>query len=190
MPSAPNLLIVHGSYGKPEGNWFPWLRQMLEDEGAKVKVPQFPTPEGQSFASWSRIAKCALSGWDPADTILAGHSTGAIFILRLAELAEKPYRALFPVCPFVRDLGLTEYDPLNADFVHHKFDWGRIKRGAKQITCLAGANDPYVPFAYSEEVAAASGAEMIAVEKGGHLNAESGYREFPLLLEKIREACA
>ncbi len=44
-----NVFIFHGSSGYPEENWFPWLKQKLEDKGLEVFVPKFPTPEGQSF---------------------------------------------------------------------------------------------------------------------------------------------
>jgi predicted alpha/beta hydrolase family esterase len=187
MPSRTDFLVVHGTGGSPDGNWFPWLKQKLEAGGAKVFVPRFPTPEGQSFNAWLKIAQAALKNCAPANTMLVGHSTGGSFVLRLAELAPKPYKTIFSICPFVRALGLKDYDSLNSTFVHHAFDWARIKKNAGKIICFAGDNDPYVPLAYSRQVAEYAGAELIVIEKGGHLNAESGYREFPQLLEKIRQ---
>jgi predicted alpha/beta hydrolase family esterase len=44
-----NIFIIHGSYGNPDENWFPWLKKELEQEGHKVFVPKFPTPEDQSL---------------------------------------------------------------------------------------------------------------------------------------------
>jgi predicted alpha/beta hydrolase family esterase len=82
-------------------------------------------------------------------------------------------------------LGLPKFDPLNASFVHPAFDWARVKRGAQKIICFAGDNDPYVPLACSRDVADKAEVELVVVEKAGHLNAESGYRQFPLLLENI-----
>jgi uncharacterized protein len=187
MFSGTNFLIVHGSRGEPDGNWFPWLKQKLENLGGKVFAPQFPTPENQSFDAWHKVAEQALSGCAAGNTVLIGHSTGAVFVLRMAELAVQPYRSIFSVCPFVCDLGLKDYDNLNADFVHHAFSWPKVAKGALKITCLAGDNDPYVPLERSEDIAANIGTRLIVIEKAGHLNAESGYREFPLLLEKIRE---
>ena len=66
-------------------------------------------------------------------------------------------------------------------------DWAGIRNGAKKITCFAGDNDPYVPLAYSEDVAKnIPNAELIVIKDGGHLNTEFSYREFPSLLEKIQ----
>jgi predicted alpha/beta hydrolase family esterase len=185
MPSRTDFLIVHGSRGGPDSNWFHWLTQKLEAGRNRVFAPRFPTPEGQSFDAWLKVAQTALKDSARANTILIGHSTGASFVLRLAELAAQPYKAVYPICPFVQDLGLKDYDPLNASFNHHVFDWPRIKKHAGKITCFAGNNDPYVPLAYSQKVAKDAGADMVVIAKGGHLNADAGYHEFPQLLEKI-----
>ncbi len=185
MPSATNYLIVHGAYGSPEENWFPWLKHELEKGWGRVFVPQLPTPEGQLLSNWLKIVETELNGCLPTDTVLIGHSTGAVFVLRMAERTSQPYKAIFSVCPFARDLGLAKFDPLNASFVHPAFDWARVKQGSQKTTCFAGDNDPYVPLACTRDVADKSGAELVVIEKAGHLNAEFGYREFPLLLEKI-----
>jgi len=33
--------IIHGTYGKPEENWFTWLKENLEERGHEVIVPSF-----------------------------------------------------------------------------------------------------------------------------------------------------
>jgi predicted alpha/beta hydrolase family esterase len=190
MATPTDFLIIHGTLGGPESNWFPWLKQKLAQGGHKVSVPHFPTPEDQSFASWHIVAEQALKEFNPDRTVLIGHSTGAVCVLRLAEIASKPYQAVFSICPFVRDLGLDPYDRLNSSFVHHPFDWQRIKNKAGSICCFAGDDDPYVPLSYSVEVAEKTGGDLTIVEKGGHLNAETGFLEFPLLLDRIGQTGA
>lgn len=39
-----NVIIIHGAYGNPEENWFPWLKKELEKLDCRVFVPKFPTP--------------------------------------------------------------------------------------------------------------------------------------------------
>jgi predicted alpha/beta hydrolase family esterase len=179
-----NYLIVHGAGGSPQGNWFPWLQDRLAP--VPVRVPRFPTPEGQTLSAWLDIADNALAGWPPENTVLVGHSSGALLVLRLAERAVTPYKAVFAICPFARALDLPEFDPLNASFVHPGFDWEAVSRGAQSITCFAGDNDPYVPLAYSQEVAKACGAELVVIPGGGHLNAEAGRHAFPELLQRLK----
>ena len=187
MNSRLNYLIVHGTYGYPEENWFPWLKNKLS-ANANVVVPKFPTPEGQTLASWLTIADAAIKNWTPDSTVLIGHSAGAVLVLRMAEKAKKPFRAVYPVCPFAQPLNLPQFDPLLSSFVEPPFDWQAVQRGAKTITCFAGDDDPYVPLGYSDKVARPAGAALIVIKKGGHLNEAAGYLEFPRLLEEIIQA--
>jgi predicted alpha/beta hydrolase family esterase len=47
-------------------------------------------------------------------------------------------------------------------------------------------NDQYVPLQKGSELADNLGVELMVVKNGGHLNADSGFTEFPQLLDDIR----
>lgn len=70
-----NILIIHGTYGNPEENWFPWLKSELEDKGCGVYVPEFPTQEGQSLESWLKIFEDYEENLNE-DSIVVAHSSG------------------------------------------------------------------------------------------------------------------
>jgi len=56
-----NIFIIHGSYGYPEENWFPWLKKELKKLGDRVFVPQFPIPkEKRRNQAWGGHD---LTGW-------------------------------------------------------------------------------------------------------------------------------
>lgn len=184
MPGK-NCLIIHGAFGSPQGNWFPWLKRELEKDGWKVKVPTFPTPEGQSLSAWQKIAESELVGVDAQNTVLVGHSIGAALALRLAEITKLPYKALFLVSPFLKKINLPDLDAINATFYEHQYDWAKIISNAGRIHSFAGDNDPYVPLGHSEEVALNAKSDLVVIKEGGHLNAEFGYDKFPLLLDAI-----
>lgn len=89
------LFIIHGAYGHPGENWFPWLRKELETLGFQVFVPRFPTPENQTLDSWMKVfSQYKLD----EETILVGHSLGVPFILSLVEKFK--VRACFLVAGF------------------------------------------------------------------------------------------
>ena len=49
-----NYIIIHGSFGSKDGNWFPWLKNKLKDKN--VVVPQMPIGVGnQNFENWSKV---------------------------------------------------------------------------------------------------------------------------------------
>ncbi|HAX90879.1 MAG TPA: hypothetical protein DCY07_01535 [Rhodospirillaceae bacterium] len=184
MNARTNIIIVHGTGGSPEGNWFPWMKVELEALGGHVLVPRFPTPEGQSFEAWREVFLRVANGLRKENTILIGHSIGAPFVMRMAEESEGPYKAIFPICPFTKTLGCC-FDELNATFVDNVYDWDRVKAGAKHRLCFAGDDDPYVPLSFSQEAATKMEVELRIIPKGGHLNAEFGYLSFPQLLVEV-----
>ena len=50
-----NYIIVHGSFGSCDGNWFPWLKQKLESKKLIVDVPQMPVGVGnQNYENWEK----------------------------------------------------------------------------------------------------------------------------------------
>lgn len=189
---SKRVIVIHGTMGSPEGNWFPWLTQQLGERGIEVLCPALPTPEGQDLEGWLTAFRRAVGALHESD-ILVGHSIGAAFVLRVLEQSPVFVRAAVLVAPFSRSLGLPAFDTLNASFISAPFRWGRIRKGARQFFVFAGDNDPYVPLAYSEDIAGALDIPTQVVPGGGHLNAESGYTEFRelvQLLEKVIDPIA
>ncbi|GEM_PF-2655798 len=90
------VFLIHGAYGHPEENWFPWLKQQLEASGWTVFTPTFPTPENQSLESWKKAFAPYLSKIDE-QSILVGHSLGPAFILSILE----DLNFQIPACFFV-----------------------------------------------------------------------------------------
>ena len=78
-----NYLLIHGSFGSPFVNWFPYLRKELENKEKIVYTPDFPTGVGyQTYENWEKLLKCYVDfGILNENTIIFAHSIAPIFIL-------------------------------------------------------------------------------------------------------------
>lgn len=183
-----NAFIFHGTMSSPDENWFPWLAKNLKKEWIETVVPEFPTPENQSLESWFDVMDEYVDSIDE-NTILIGHSLGATFLLRLLEVLEKPVGLAVLVSGLIGQIDFPEFDELNASFIEYEFDWKKIRNNAREFMVIHGSDDPYVSIEHAYEIAKQTKAGTHIIEKGGHLNAASGYSKFnklfDLLLERI-----
>lgn len=179
-----HFFIIHGAYGNPDENWFPWLKQQLESHGHTVSIPAFPTPENQTLANWMDVFSPYLPKID-RETVFVGHSLGPAFILSVLERISVPVQSCFFVSGFVGLLGDKRFDSINSSFVTKDFHWQRIRENCGRFVLYHSDNDPYVPAEKAHELATKLNGELIVVSGGGHLNADGGYHTFPALLDDI-----
>lgn len=118
--------------------------------------------------------------------MLVGHSIGATFILHVLERLSQPVAHSIFVAPVMDDIKYPEYSELNHPFVHHAFNWQKIKANAGKINILCGHDDPYLPITHAQKLHAAIGGGLQVVAEGGHLNAESGYTTLPHLMNFLK----
>lgn len=173
------IYLIHGAYGNPSENWFPWLTAELKKKGHTVIIPQFPTPVGQTLENWNNEF---LEYEVDDDTIFVGHSIGVAFVLSILE--RHKVKAAFLVAGFCSPLG-NNFDAINKTFVDREFDWETIRHNCENFYVFNSDNDPYVRLEKGAELAASVRSELIIVKNAGHFNLVSGYTKFPMLLEKI-----
>lgn len=178
------IIIIHGWEGSPQGDWFPWLRGQLEQFGYEVIVPAMPNPNFPVMQKW--LAKLGTIVGDPDENVyLVGHSLGVIAILRYLESlnqSEKIGGAVL-VAGFPEPIG---YKELNS-FFQKPLDYEKIKKTAKKFVAVHSDNDPYVPMRNGELLRDKLGAELLIIKEGGHLNAENGYTELPIVLDILKK---
>jgi predicted alpha/beta hydrolase family esterase len=180
-----NAVILHGTGNTPEGNWFSWLDKELTKLGYEVWLPQLPDAQTPNAEKYNKLL--LNHGFDFNDeTILVGHSSGAVSILNLLqELPENiKIKASFLVGAFKGPLGKET----RSELFPKPFDFEKIRSRCSKFVFMHSDNDPYCPLADAKYLSEKLGGEL-HVEKGqGHFNLEAGpqYKEFPLLLEIIK----
>ena len=177
------IIIVHGTNGNPDENWFPWLEKELEKRGFTVAVPQFPTPNGQTIENWMKTLAPFREDFG-SDTILVGHSLGVPFILHVLETLDKTIAAAFLIAGFTGPLG-GKNDPLNASIAEGDFNWGVIRKNCRKFFTYYSDNDTRVPKEKTQGLAKRLYAEERLIPGAGHFNTAAGFSAFPELLEDI-----
>lgn len=177
-------VILHGTDGNPDSNWFMWLKSQLESQGYKVWVPLLPnnhTPNRQVYNDF-----LLDSGWDFTDNIVVGHSSGAVSVLNLLMDDRCPtIQAAGMVGVWAHmegtDLGTEQFKDL---FPSQGFDFSKIKNSARHFLYIHGSDDPYCPIEQAKWLAKQTGGNFVTVPNGQHLGANR--RELTELTDLIQ----
>lgn len=177
-----SAIILHGTQGAPDNNWFKWLEVELQSRGLEVWLPQLPRPELPSLRLSTDLILDNCPFPIDADTLMVGHSSGAIVALTVAQENKGSVGAIVGVSVFHdNSLGWAP----NNELFDMAFDWPAIRRNAKRILFVHSDNDPYVPLEKAKYVADNCQAELVVMKGEGHFNLEKSgeYKVFPKLVE-------
>ena len=195
------FVILHGSFGSKDGNWFPQLKEKLELLNQEVILEQFPVddwnkvleigkkygPTKQNLKDWlMTFEKKIFPRIKDDKVVVVAHSLGPLFLLHVVEKFSIKIDAAIFVSPFLYippNEKLWPIDLVNKSFYKQEFDFKILKERIPLSYVLYADNDPYVPIDKALEFADKLGSAKIPVLGGGHLNAEVNLNEFPLVLE-------
>lgn len=157
-------LIVHGLDGSPAPHWQAWWAA-TDPTALMVDLPQphHPLPE-----AWE--AELAGMILRHPDSIVVGHSLGAVVIARiLAKWPQLRIGAAMLVAPA---------ETLGSDRIGH---FGPIPEHAFDVPALvvASTTDPWMSLRRADGLARSWGADLINLGAAGHINAAAGYGPWP-----------
>lgn len=186
------VFIAHGWDGHPKEGWFPWLKEKLEAKGFEVFIPQLPDPGSPRIHNW--VPKLAETvGTPDEDTYFIGHSMGCQTIARYLETLPKGVKvggAVF-VAGFFKRLSNLEDEPDVKETEKHwmstPINLDKVKPHLPRSVALFSDNDPYVPLDNQDDFKNKLGSEIIIQHKYSHFNEGAGYKELPIVLEKLLE---
>lgn len=194
-------VILHGSFGSKNGNWFPWLKKELQEAGHTVFLEQYPVDKWddikkdtvktvENLTSWTKCFETTTLPYldQNKEIVFFGHSLSPVFVLHLVEQFDLQLRGAVFASPFLESLNQEEtwqFDIVNCTFYKTDFNWDILKKRIPRSYVLYGTNDPYVPNKFPIDFAKRLGSEIIPVENGRHLG--DNFKEFPLLLEQFKK---
>ena len=174
------FLFIHGTGGGPQECWYPWLKEILEEKGHEVIVPQFPTPYNQNLDNWLTVVKPYWQYFDE-NLVLVGRSIGVPFVLRLLERSPRKIKAAFFVAGFYEDVPEKQFYNVVHSFVDNEFNWLKIKGNCEQFFVYHADDDPIVPLEMGEELAGRLNVRVQVIPHGEHL----WFEKFPEILPGI-----
>ncbi|MEK6840410.1 MAG: leucine--tRNA ligase [Nanoarchaeota archaeon] len=122
-----NFVLLHGHTGRPNTNFFPWLKKELENRGYKVSVTKLPEPDSSNIDK--KVDYVLKNENINEDTIILGHSLGGAVALKVLEKLNKPIKKLV----------------LAAGGMRKEWNYNKIKRNAKEIIYLRDVGDTVIP---------------------------------------------
>lgn len=174
-------ILIHGNGGgKPTDNWLPYLKRELEKIGIETEAPQFPDADLARASYWIPFLKDTLN--TNANTIIIGHSSGAIAAMKFAEKNQILGSVL--VGAYHTDLGF-EKEKLSGYF-DLPWDWNAIKQNQQWIIQFAGINDPWIPIEEARFIHEKLATDYHEFPDQGHFGGDYYKETFPEALEAIK----
>ena len=153
----------------------------------QVIKPEMPNKEMACYAVWKLRFEKHFPFLDEEHLIVAGHSLGAMFLVKYFSEQQFPFRfkQLHLVAPVFDAEGLPEGDNYLGDFAYEQKNIKNLAHQAEEIIIWHSKDDPVVPFHHSEKIKAElPDAKLMVFEEKQHFN----QAEFPELIQSIQNA--
>lgn len=173
------ILIPGNGGGTPQDSWFPYLEQELPKLGIEVINQQFPDSQLARKEYWLPFIK--ELGADE-NTILIGHSSGALAAMRYAETNKILGSVLVGAC--YTDQG--EESEKMSQYYDTPWQWEAIKNNQQWIIQFASTDDPFIPIDEARYIHQHLGTEYHEYTDKAHFGFPTEMLEFSELVEVLR----
>ena len=177
LDEAAKVILIHGNGGSTAGDiWLPFLERELTALGLAVINQTFPDNVKARAEFWLPFLEKLGAG---EDTILIGHSSGAVAAMRYAE-THRLWGSIL-VSPCHTDLG----DPGEAASGYYRapWRWSDIRDHQRWIAIYHSTDDPHIPAAQARFIAAQLKCSYFEFTDRGHF---VDSREFPEVLSYVK----
>jgi uncharacterized protein len=175
-----NVVIIHGNGGcTNQDNWYAWLQRELEKKSVSVLAPTMPDNIQAKASVWlpymDNVLKC------DENTIIVGHSSGAVAALRYAETHKILGTVLVGVC--YTDLGYQS--ERISGYYDAPWQWDAIKANQQWVALLASTDDPFIPISEPRFVNDKLDCEYYEFDDQGHFMNDDIPAALAVILAKL-----
>lgn len=179
--NTPKVILIHGNGGSTgTDNWFPYVKHALETEGFVVIAETMPDNVLARERIWLPFLKNELGADE--NTILVGHSSGAVAAMRFAETNKLYGSVLVGAC--YTDLG--DEDEKASCYYDRAWQWDAIKANQNQIVQFASTDDPYIPIEEARYIHEKLATDYHESTDQGHFGEDTGKVTFPEVVEAVK----
>jgi len=174
------VVIIHGNGGCTGTSvWIPWLKRELEKYKIKVMAPTMPDNFEAKASAWLPYMKNVLQC--DQNTIVVGHSSGAVAAMRYAEQNRLLGSVLVGAC--YTDLGY-ESERISG-YYDDPWLWENIKSNQRWIVQFASKDDPFIPVYEPRHIGKMLGTEYHEFGDKGHFQDKEVGEMLRVLVGKI-----
>jgi len=180
MQNIKIIFIPGNGGGDSSDNWFKYIADNLASDQVKCIIQRFPDPELARKEYWLPFIK--ELGADE-NTILIGHSSGAVAAMRYAEENKILGSVLVSACH--TDLGIE--DERKSHYYDTPWDWEKIKSNQTFIGQYHSTDDPFIPVEEARFIHEKLDSDYFEFTDQEHFGVVKPKNEFHEVVEYLKE---
>jgi predicted alpha/beta hydrolase family esterase len=174
------VLILAGWGGSDFPHWQAWLASELAKDYGKVSFLRFSDFEFPNKNVWKNELIKEIGEFNP--DIVVCHSIANILWFHICNDEKiKEIEKLYMVVPPSLSCDIKELKSFYPCSIPQNLY-------AKDALLITSTNDPYMSQDEAKELQNKLSVEMMVLQDAGHINTDSGYGEWPWILESIKSS--
>ncbi|SEG79532.1 hypothetical protein SAMN05216223_111160 [Actinacidiphila yanglinensis] len=170
-----NAVVFHGTGGRPDVCWYPWLGRRLTERGYAVEIPHYPGLNVEPVEDF--LPKVLAAHRFDEQTVLVGHSGGAALLLALLEHLEVRVAQAVLVAGYS-----TPPNSYEEPVLQKAYDWAAIRSHVRDLYVINSRQDPYgCDDRQGRAIFERLGGTQIVRDDGHFGDYDQPYDTFPLL---------
>ncbi|MDF1878080.1 alpha/beta hydrolase [Sulfurimonas sp. SAG-AH-194-C20] len=175
---SKKVLLLHGWGGSDSPHWQANLASALAQEYGCVNFLRFSNFDAPKLDVWKKELQEALEDFKP--DIVICHSLANTLWFHLANTTTlKTITQLYLVAPPSMNCKVQEIE----EFFPCKTPKNLF---AKEVLLIGSSNDPYMSMQELQKLQKELGVELKVLQNAGHINADSGFGEWPWMLSELK----
>lgn len=168
---GPHIIFIHGSSSSPEGNWFPYVSNKLNELNISHSIPQMPDPGHPDAVDWVERLSEEVGKYQDHQLILVGHSRGTRTIQLYLQQTELYFKQVFLIATWGNHPDNYQYTKTSGhpELWADDIDFSKVKDKAEKFVVVHSVNDKILPFFHAQNCAKSLDAKLVTTQGRGHL---------------------